>query len=186
MNRILPLLTVVFLLCAPGARAQSLGQVQYGDRVFSTGLRVQSIPWPDDAKEEMMSEERLGIALDCIRKTFGPIKEYREYYSECCGMHHFHVVLESEDELDFENGELCEFTLVSSRFPVAKEWFKGGLRVGRKPSQALNENILVKPRKDHPDWFDFWDDTERTDVISLYKLDADGTIVEIHVSFNEC
>ena len=128
MKRILASLVFLVLLCAPEAGAQSLGQLHYGDLVFSTCL-------PHNPKEPItMSEERLKIALNCIRRTFGDIREYEEYYGECCGMHHLEVLLESGDVLDFEEGRLCGFTLVSSRFTVAKEWFKGGLRVGRKPS----------------------------------------------------
>lgn len=80
--------------------AQQIGQVQYGARVFSTGL-----PHYDDELPEnppMMAIETREKALECIEWTFGKVMEYDEFCGECCGCHHFSVTLEGGDEIYFE------------------------------------------------------------------------------------
>ena len=86
MKRYVLILFVLLLL--PGAlRAQAIGQVPYGARVFSTGLpRYENDP-PEDLP--MMAKETREKALECIEWTFGKVKEYQEGYGECCGLHHF-------------------------------------------------------------------------------------------------
>ena len=178
MKPVFLFLAFLFLLLAPKAQAQSIGQVKLGDRVFSTELP----PWQEDQEPEMMSEERLEIALDCIRKTFGKIQEYKEYYGECCGKHHFDVILESGDELGFEEGILNDFNLVSPQFPAAKEWFKGGLRVGKIPPQPNDDSIDIIPWEKDPNRVFF----NKNGLGGSYYLDTDGTIIAIYVGESEC
>ena len=132
----------------------------------------------------MMSKERRETALECVERTFGKVKEYTECYGECCGMHHLEVVLENGDELDFEEGRLVGYNLITPKFLVAKENFKGGLRVGAKPGTPLGD-VRVEPREDNPSTFGFYDQSYGDDV-HLYEVDSEGIIVRILVHPIEC
>ena len=181
------LLLLFFALCllTPVLRAQSLGNVPYGARIFSTGLPsfAGKMDRPDDLP--MMSKERRETALECIEWTFGKVKEYKEAYGECCAMHHLNVVLENGDELDFEEGRLVGYTLITPKFLVGKECMKGGLRVGRKPGTPLRKTVHNEPRKHDPSTFGF-EDEAYGDVIAVYEVDSEGIIVRITVGPNEC
>ena len=181
MKRYVLILFVLLLL--PGAlRAQAIGQVPYGARVFSTGLpRYENDP-PEDLP--MMAKETREKALECIEWTFGKVKEYQEGYGECCGLHHFSVVLEGGDEIDFEEGRLAGYQLVTPRFLVAPERMKGGLRVGQKPGPPVSEKIHNEPRQYDPRMFSFEDG--ESDVIAVYEVDSEGVVTRITVYFNEC
>ena len=162
--------------------AQRIGQVQYGNRVFSTRLPRYENDLPEDPP--MMSKERRELALECIEWTFGKVKEYQESYGECCGLHHFTVVLEGGDEIDFEEGRLAGYELVTPRFLVAPERMKGGLRVGRKPGPPVSEKIHNEPREDDPSVYGFEDG--ESEVIAVYEVDADGVVTCISVHYFEC
>lgn len=184
MSRFLASIAVLFLLEIT-ASAQSVGNVKYGSQVFHTGLpsfAMTALP----ADPPMMTSERKEIVIRCIEKTFGKIKEYKEYYGECNGMHCFDVTLESGDKLDFEEGYLMGYELVSSRFSSSKEWFKGGLRVGQKPAQPINDNIVIKRSENDPNVYDYADKTNLNDVVLYYVLDKNGLIIKIVAWFNEC
>ena len=181
MKRYVLILFVLLLL--PGAlRAQAIGQVPYGARVFSTGLPHYENDLPENPP--MMAKETREKALECIEWTFGKVKEYEESYGECCGLHHFSVVLEGGDVIDFEEGRLAGYQLVTPRFLVAPERMKGGLRVGRKPGPPVSEKIHNEPRQYDPRMFSFEDG--ESDVIAVYEVDSEGVVTCITVYFNEC
>ena len=174
---------ILFLVWLPALlAAQRIGRVELGARVFSTGLPHYADELPENPP--MMSKERRELALECIEWTFGKVKEYQESYGECCGLHHFTVVLEGGDEIDFEEGRLAEYQLVTPRFLVAPERMKGGLRVGRKPGPPVSDRIHNEPRKDNPGMYGFEDG--ESDVIAVYEVDAEGVVTRITVYLNEC
>lgn len=184
MKRFLIIMALV-LFAGTGAFAQSIGLVEYGSRVFTTGLpsyKGQSIP----DKAPLMSLEKRAQVFQTIEKTFGRITSLKEAYGECCGEHHLYVTLESGDELNFEDGILNGYTVKSSLFPVAAKWFKGGLRVGQKPASPLNEDIVVTAGKDAPNVFYFYDKGDLNDCVFYYRLGPDGTITQISASLNDC
>lgn len=184
MSRFLASIAVLFLLEIT-ASAQSVGNVKYGSQVFHTGLpsfAMTALP----ADPPMMTPERKEIVIRCIEKTFGKIKEYKEYYGECSCMHCFDVTLESGDHLDFEEGCLVGYSLVSPLFSSCKEWFKGGLRVGQKPAQPINENIEIKRSERNPNDYSFYDKTKLYGIETFYILDENGLIIEIVAWLNEC
>ena len=119
------------LLFIPVAlQAQAIGQVPFGARVFSTGFPDTEKYWGDDGPT--MSKERRNTAIGCIERTFGPVREYNEYWGECTGEHIFIVKLESGDEISFVNGCLGQYDIVSPRFSVGSDYLRGGLRVGQR------------------------------------------------------
>ena len=74
---------ILLLLIIPvSLQAQAIGQVSWGSRVFSTGFPA-SIPaeYFEDGGPKM-SKERREIAIRCIEKTFGKVKEYQEYWGD--------------------------------------------------------------------------------------------------------
>lgn len=182
--RIIPLL----LLLSATLRAQTIGQVEYGARIFSTGLPHvgNDHPWSEDFTPPMMTKERRETALECIEWTFGKVVKYEEFYGECCGMHHLWVALESGDWVDFEEGLLSAIELNSPRFTVARELFREGLRVGRKPGEPIPGKVVVEPGKDDASRFYFYDPDHPNDIICLYEVGPDGTIVRIYFGFQEC
>ena len=183
MKRILSfLLLFTYLLTGTEARAQIIGQVRYGSRIFSPCL-----PYTNGSDTlPMMTAERRAIALRCVERTFGKIKEYQEYYGECTESHILDVTLESGDRLYFDNGRLDGFTVVSPRFAVARDWFRGGLRVGRQPAEHRKGSIIIEASNRNPGYYHFYDTDHLNDMIYYFKLDSNGKIVEIHVSFNAC
>ena len=182
--RIIPLL----LLLSAALQAQTIGQVEYGCRIFSTGLPHigNEHSWSEDFTPPKMTKERRETALECIEWTFGKVVKYEEDYGECCGMHHFWVSLESGDWVDFEEGFLEAIELNSPRFTVARELFRGGLRVGRKPGEPIPGKVVIEPWKEDPSRFYFNDPDHPDDVIRLYEVGPDGTIVRIFFGFQEC
>ncbi len=185
MKRILIILT--FLLLSGGMRAiaQDLGLVNYGDTIFVTKLpKYEGLDAPEDAP--LLTPERRALALQSIENKFGKIEKYEECYGACTGLHYLIVTLDSGDEISFEDGCLSDFTIVSSRFPVAMDWFEGGLRVGSAPAQPKKESIRVERSENDPNVFHFWDDDMRSDLITLFKMGPDGLITEIHYFFNAC
>ena len=183
MKRILLILFLTGLL--PGAlRAQSVGRVHYGSRVFSTNFPAKL---PDEYFENdgpKMPKERREIALRCIERTFGKVKENKEYWGSCTGSHEFRIILESGDELWFDDGCLGAYTMVSSRFTIASDMFPGGLKVGRKPPARAKKGVVLCQNEKNPDQFDFW--WEETDALGHYTLDENGLIKEIGFSSNDC
>jgi hypothetical protein len=174
---------ILFLVWLPVLlAAQQIGQVQYGARVFSTGLPRYENDLPEDPP--MMAKETREKALECIEWTFGKVLEYYEFYGECCGRHHFSAVLEGGDEIYFEEGRLAGYELVTPRFLVAPERMKGGLRVGRKPGPPVSEKIRNEPREYDPRMFSFEDG--ESEVIAVYEVDADGVVTCISVHYFEC
>lgn len=155
---------ILLLLIIPVAlQAQAIGQVPWGARVFSTGFPASI---PDEYFEDggpKMSKERREIAIKCVERTFGKIKEHYEYWGNCIGKHIFVVKLESGDEIGFDDGCLGFYDIVSSRFSVGRDVLHGGLRVGQKlnPPKSKGEWIIRQSDRDSND-YDFspswWDD----------------------------
>jgi len=185
MKRILIILA--FLLASGGKEvfAQDLGLVNYGDTIFVTKLpKYEGLDIPEDAP--MMTPERRALAFRCIENTFGKIVKYEECYGACTGLHYLTVTLDSGDEISFEDGCLSDFTIVSSRFPVAMDWFEGGLRVGSAPAQPKKGSIMIERSENDPNVFHFWDDDMRSDLVTFFEMGPDGRITEIHYFFNAC
>ena len=192
MKRIVLLFFVLFLLPV-ALRAQSVGLVQYGDQVFSTGLPRNYVPdgnsyWIDKTTGEefykMMSPERLKAALASIERTFGPVKEYKESYNECAAEPMLSVTLTNGDQLDFEDGCLNDFHIVTYRFTIDSDMFPGGLRVGRKPPVRANEGVVLRQDEKNPNIYDFW--WEDMEVYGHYILDEKGLIKQILLWTNDC
>ena len=189
MKRAVFLLFVLSLL--PGAlRAQAVGLVHYGDQVFSTGLPDGYQPKSDFDEETgdeigfHMPAERRKKALECIEKTFGPVKDYKEGYNECQGGHILSVTLTNGDKLDFEDGCLNDFYIVTSRFTIDSDMFPGGLRVGRKPPVRAKEGVVLRQDEKDPNDYEFW--WEDSEVYGHYILDEKGLIKEIWLWTNDC
>lgn len=181
------LIIFAFLLLSGGmtAIAQDLDLVNYGDTVFVTNLpKYEGLDIPEDAP--LLTPEGRALALQSIENKFGKIEKYEECYGACTGLHYLTVTLDSGDEITFENGCLNNFTIVSSRFPVAMDWFKGGLRVGSAPAQPKKESIRVERSENDPNVFHFWDDDMRSDLVTFFEMGPDGLITEIHYFFNAC
>ncbi len=182
-------LIVLIILFPAMLQAQTtIGQVHRGSLIFSTCLPHYGHEYPrgDDFTPHLMTKERREIALKCIERTFGKVKDYEEFYGDCTGTHLFSVTLESGDIICCEEGKLESFELNSSRFAVAKEWFKGGLRVGRKPGQPRDSRYQVKQAVDNSSRYHFYDSEQPDDVIRCYELGPDGTIVRIFIGGNDC
>lgn len=178
---------ITFLLLLPVAlQAQSIGQVKFGDEVFSTGLpEIIDTYYNSETGEYIkMSKERRETALECIEWTFGKVASYEEGMNECQGFHFFFVALISGDEISFDDGCLSDYTIVSPRFLVAADMFDGGLRVGQKPNMKYKEGVILKQREDDPSRYDYyWEDSE---VYGHFTLDEDGKIKEIGLWVNDC
>ena len=178
---------ILFLLLLPMAlQAQTIGQVKYGSRVFSTGLPedIDSYYDPETGDYIKMSKERREAALECIERTFGKVASYEEMYGDCQGVHIFTVTLTSGDEISFENGCLGDYTIVSPRFLVAADMIVGGLRVGKKPSMKCKEGVVLEQREDNPSRYDYyWKEWE---IYGHFILDENGIIKEIGLWFNAC
>jgi hypothetical protein len=183
MKRILFLL---FLLLLPAAlRAQAIGQVHFGDRVFSTGLpaRIPESYFEDGGPK--MTKERREIALRCVERTFGKVKEYQEYWGECTSEHILVVTLESGDNISFDDGRLGSYTIVSSRFTVGADVLNGGLKVGQKLNLKKSRGdwvIRKHEKKDNvyefgPMW---WDGG------AYFEVDENNVITKITTWTNDC
>ena len=101
---------LLFLLIPVALQAQSIGQVHYFSRVFSTGLpEYLDGYWDPETREPVyMPKERRENALECIEWTFGKIASYKEGYDECQSQHVLTVTLDSGDEICFEDGYIRE------------------------------------------------------------------------------
>ena len=179
-------LFLLLLLIPVALGAQSIGQVHYGSRVFSTGLpEYLDGYWDPEAREPVyMPKERLETALECIEWTFGKIASYKEGYDECQSQHVLTVTLDSGDEICFEDGYLNDYTIVSPRFLVGADWIVGGLRVGRKPNMKCREGVHVEQDKKDSSRYNYY--LEDSDVFLYFILDEDGRIKEIVAWFNGC
>lgn len=176
---------LLFLVIPVALQAQAIGQVRYGSRVFSTGFPASI---PDEYFEDggpKMSKERREIAIRRVEKTFGKVKEYKEYWGDCTGEHIFDVILESGDEISFANGCLGPYDIVSSRFTIGKDYLRGGLRVGQKldPKKSKGEWIIRQSDRD-PKVYYFtpaW-----SDDAAYVIVDENGIIQSIHRFSNDC
>ena len=177
---------IFFLLFLPMAlQAQSIGQVKFGDVIFSTGLPTDvDCHDPETGEYIKMGKERREAALESIERTFGKIASYEEGYNECQGEHYISVTLTSGDKIGFGNGCLYDYTIVSPIFLVAADMFDGGLRVGQKPNMKNKEGVILKQEEDNPSWYDYY--WERSEVYGHFTLDEDGRIKEIGLWVNDC
>ena len=177
---------LLLLLIPVALGAQSIGQVHYGSRVFSTGLpKYLDGYWDSETREPVyMPKERLETALECIEWTFGKIASYQEGYDECQSQHVLTVTLDSGDKIWFEDGCLSDYTIVSPRFLVGDDWIVGGLRVGRKPNMKCREGVHVEQDKKDSSRYNYY--LEDSDVFLYFILDEDGRIKEIVAWFNGC
>ena len=179
---------ILFLLLLPAAlQAQSLGQVKYGDRIFSTGLPedVDSYYDPETGEYIKMSKERREAALECIERTFGKVASYEEGFNECAGAHFFDVTLTSGDEIGFDNGHLHDYTIGTPQFLIAADMFVYGLRVGQKPNMKCKEGVVLEKREDNPVRFSYYFSESECEV-GYFTLDEDGKIKEIGLWINDC
>lgn len=180
------LIVIFLLLIVPIAlKAQAIGQVPFGARVFSTGLPA-SIPIEViDNGGPKMTKERREIAIRCIERTFGKIKEFSEHWGDCVYEHITVVLLESGDEICFSDGCLNQYIIVSPRFTVGKDHLRGGLRVGQK----------IDLKKSRGEWVIYQSDTDPTvyyftpagwDNFAYVIVDEKGIIQSIHKFTNDC
>jgi hypothetical protein len=189
MKRVFLILFVLALLPL-ALRAQSVGQVRYGDQVFSTGLPdgyQASSDFDEETGEEIgvhMPAERRKKALECIERSFGSVKDYKEGYNGCQGGHILSVTLTHGDKLEFEDGCLKDFYIVTSRFTIDSDMFPGGLRVGRKPPVRANQGVVLRQDEKDPNSYQFW--WENSEVYGHYLLDENGRIKEIWLWTNDC
>lgn len=178
---------IILLLLVPILlRAQSVGEVRYGSEVFSTGLpaNIDNYWDPETGVHLRMPKERRETAIECIEWTFGKVESYKESYNECQGYPVFEVILTSGDKLDFEDGCLGDYTIVSPRFLVAADMFEGGLRVGRKPNMKCRKGVVLRQNEQDLSRYDYW--WEETEVYGHFTLDENGRIKEIGCWFNAC
>jgi hypothetical protein len=178
---------IILLLLVPILlRAQSVGEVRYGSEVFSTGLpaNIDNYWDPETGVHLRMPKERRETAIECIEWTFGKVESYKESYNECQGYPVFEVILTNGDKLDFEDGCLGDYTIVSPRFLVAADMFEGGLRVGRKPNMKCRKGVVLRQNEQDPSRYDYW--WEETEVYGHFTLDENGRIKEIGCWFNAC
>ena len=56
LNRIVLMVLLAAVLLPGSLRAQRIGQVEYGSRIFSTGLPRYPIPWAEDFTPPMMTK----------------------------------------------------------------------------------------------------------------------------------
>ena len=179
-------LFLLFLVLLPAAlRAQAIGRVHCGDLVFSTGFPAKM---PDSYFENggpKMPQERREIALRCVERTFGKVKEYQEYWGDCTGEHVFVVTLESGDELCFVDGRLDTYTIVSSRFTVGADKLRGGLKVGQKLDLKKSRgDWVIRKREDNANIYDFvpkWSDNG-----AFFEVDENNVITKITTWSNDC
>ena len=197
MKRCVLILFVLFLL--PGALlAQAIGQLHCDDFIFSTGLPGNYHPgdpvyYDEETGEEfyvMMPAERRKAALACIERSFGKVKEYREWYNECQGCHVLDVTLDSGDEFEFYNGRLARYTLVTRRFSVGADvLWGGGLRVGQKLNLKKSRgDWKIQPdrrRDDEPGLYRFSPDEEDYNI-SFLVVDENDIIIKIYNWTNDC
>lgn len=183
MNR---LSIILFLLFTPVIlQAQAIGQVGLGARVFSTGFPARM---PDEYFEDggpKMSKERREIAIKCIERTFGKIKEHVEYWGDCTGEHLFVVTLESGDEICFADGCMVQYDIVSSRFSVGSDVLEGGLRVGQKVDLQKSRGEWII-RQDHEDSSIYDFAPTGIDDRAYFIVDENGIILSIHTFSNDC
>ena len=180
------LIVILSLLIVPFAvMAQAIGQVPFGARVFSTGLPA-TIPMKYfENGGPKMSKERRGIAIRCIERTFGKVKEFDEYWGECADVHIFVVKLESGDDICFENGCLGPYTIVSPRFTVGRDCLQGGLRVGQKLDLKKSRGEWVIYQSDsNPNVYYF--SPAGDDNVAYVIVDEKGIIQSIHKFTNDC
>ena len=168
-------------------QAQSIGQVKFGDRIFSTGLPedVNSYHDPETGEYIKMSKERREAALECIEWTFGKVASYKEGFNECQGTHFVSVTLAGGDEICFESGCLNDYTIVTPQFLVAADMFVDGLRVGQKPNMKCKESVVLEKREDSPITFSYYF-SESDCEVGYFILDEDGKIKEIGLWINDC
>ena len=175
----------LFLLFPYVLQAQAIGQVPWGARVFSPNFPAKI---PDEWFEgdgPKMSEERREIALRCIERTFGKVKEYKEHWGDCTGEHIFVVELETGDEITFADGCLVEYDIISPRFSVGGDCLRGGLRVGQKLNLKKSQGEWVIQQSDRdprvyyftPAW---------SDDVAYVIVDDKGIIQSIHKFTNDC
>ena len=178
---------VILLLFVPVfLRAQSVGEVEYGSEVFSTGIpaNIENYWDPETGAHICMPKDRRDTALECIEWTFGKVESYEESYNECQGYHIFEVTLTSGDTICFENGCLGDYTIVSPRFLVAADMIEGGLRVGRKPNMKCKEGVILRQDEDNPSYYRYY--WEEWEIYGHFILDENGLIKEIGCWFNAC
>ena len=168
-------------------QAQSLGQVKCDSQIFSTGISkdVEKHWDPETGDFIKMSKECREAALESVERTFGKIESYQETYNECQGKHVLVVTFDNGDTIDFENGRLSTYTIVSPRFVIASDMFESGLRVGQKPNTKCKEGVIVEQRENEPSHYVFyWDGTDYS--YGNYILDEKGLIKEIYLWHNDC
>lgn len=177
---------ILLLLVIPLAlQAQAIGQVPWGSRVFSTGFPASI---PDGYFEDggpKMSKERREIAIRCVEKTFGKVKEYHEYWGNCTGEHMFVVTLESGDEISFYDGRLGQYDIVSPRFSIGSDHLRGGLRVGQKLNLKKSQGEWIIRQSDR-DSSVYYFTPERCDDVAYVIVDENGIILSIHKFTNDC
>jgi hypothetical protein len=177
---------ILLLLIIPvSLQAQAIGQVSWGSRVFSTGFPA-SIPaeYFEDGGPKM-SKERREIAIRCIEKTFGKVKEYQEYWGDCIGEHVFIVTLDSGDEISFHDGCLGQYDIVSPRFSVGKDYLRGGLRVGQKLNLKKSQGEWIIRQSDRDSSVYYFTPAWNDDV-AYVVVDENGIIQSIHKFTNDC
>ena len=177
---------ILFLLLIPAAlQAQAIGQVPWGARVFSTGFPASI---PDEYFEEggpKMSKDRREIAIRCVERTFGKIKEYQEYWGDCSGKHVFIVTLESGDEISFNDGCVGQYDIVSPRFSVGRDHLRGGLRVGQKLNVKKSQGEWIIRQSDR-DSSVYYFTPAWCDDVAYVIVDENGIIQSIHKFTNDC
>ena len=177
---------ILLLLVIPVAlQAQAIGQVTWGARVFSTGFPASI---PDEYFEDggpKMSKERREIAIKCVEKTFGKVKEYNEYWGNCTGEHVFIVTLESGDEISFYDGCLGQYDIVSPRFSVGRDHLRGGLRVGQKLNVKKSQGEWIIRQSDR-DSSVYYFTPAWCDDVAYVIVDENGIIQSIHKFTNDC
>jgi hypothetical protein len=168
-------------------QAQSLGQVKCYSLFFSTGIPEDAeMRWnPETGDFIKMPQEHREAALKSIERTFGKIESYEETYNECQGRHVVVVTLDSGDTIDFEEGRLSTYTIVSPRYLIAGDMFDGGLRVGQKPNTKCKEGVIFEQWKNDPSHYVFyWEGTDYS--FGHCILDEEGLIKEIYLWHNDC
>ena len=168
-------------------QAQSIGQVECYRQFFSTGIPedTENLWNPETGDFIKMSQECREAALESVERTFGKIESYQETYNECQGKHVLVVTLDNGDTIDFENGRLSTYTIVSPRYLIAADMFDGGLRVGQKPNTKCKEGVIVEQRENEPSHYVFyWEGTDYS--FGHYILDEEGLIKEIYIWHNDC
>ena len=175
----------LFLLFPYVLQAQAIGQVPWGARVFSPNFPAKI---PDEWFEgdgPKMSEERREIALRCIERTFGKVKEYEEHWGDCIGELFFEVELETGDRICFVDGCVDSYDIVSSRFAVGRDRLPGGLRVGQKLNPKKSRGEWVIQQSDQNSTVYYFTPPGSDDGIDVI-VDDKGIIQSIHKFTNYC